>query len=108
MAKEVQKIDVFWGYGAQAINVGAELVILPVILYYLSSADVGLWFVFISLGGFAKLLEFGFLPTLARNTAYIYSGADRLIKENVPPASRTKEINIELLAELVVSSRNIC
>ncbi|MET0107022.1 MAG: O-unit flippase-like protein [Sedimenticola sp.] len=107
MAKAVKKNDVFWGYGAQAINIGAELLLLPVILYYLSSADVGLWFVFISLGGFAKLLEFGFLPTLARNTAYVYSGANQLTKESVPLASRSGEINNKLLAELIVSSRKI-
>src|SRR6266567_8101153 len=71
----ISRRDIYWGYAAQLLNVGAGLILLPVVVRYFSPEDVGLWFVFITLAGLAQLLEFGFQPTLARNTAYVYAGA---------------------------------
>lgn len=108
MAKVVKKKDILWGYGAQAFNVGAGLLLLPVALHFLSPADVGLWFVFITLGGLAQLLEMGFQPTIARNTAYIFAGANSLVNEGVPNDSiLTSDIDVDLFAKLISCSRNI-
>ena len=108
MAKAATPRDMLWGYIAQSLNIGAGLILLPIILHYFNSEDVGLWFVFITLASLAQLLEFGFQPTLARNTAYVYAGAQSLNKHGLPsqyePAG---QLNILLLADLVKASRTI-
>jgi len=108
VAKPVTQRDVLWGYAASALNIGAGLILLPVILRYLPSEDVGLWFVFITLASLAQLLEMGFQPTLARNAAYVYAGAQILIKVGLPSEeSCAGQINKELLDTLVAAARRI-
>lgn len=97
-----------WGYCSQALSIGAGLLLLPLILYYLPPADVGLWFVFITLAGLAQLLEFGFQPTLARNAAYVYTGAQSLSKVGLPlDHEKNGAIDVTLLHSLIASSRKI-
>lgn len=108
MAKSITPQDMLWGYVASALNISAGLILLPVILRYFPPEDVGLWFVFITLAGFAQLLEMGFQPTIARNAAYIYAGAQSLNKTGLPAdTSQNKSINLELLAQLIVASRDV-
>lgn len=108
MAKPVTRRDVLWGYAASALNIGAGLILLPVVLRYLHSEDVGLWFVFTTLASLAQLLDMGFQPTLARNAAYVYAGAQTLYKVGLPnePAS-AGQINKALLDNLVTAARRI-
>lgn len=108
MATSVTRTDIAWGYIAQALNIGAGIILLPVILYYLPPEDVGLWFVFVTLGSLAQLLEFGFQPTLVRNTAYVYAGAKELVHKGLPPPPAPGQpLNHALLKELVQTSRHI-
>lgn len=98
----------FWGYLAQALNIGAGLILLPVILKYLPPAEVGLWFVFITLVGLAQLLEFGFNPTISRNTSYIYAGATALRHDDLPVQNITApSINLHLLTSLLGTARKV-
>jgi O-antigen/teichoic acid export membrane protein len=93
------------GYLAQALNVGAGLLLLPAILSYLSPEDVGLWFVFTTLAGLAQLLEFGFNTTIARNLTYAYSGADRIKNSGMPESFATSHHpNLKLVAQLIATS----
>jgi O-antigen/teichoic acid export membrane protein len=74
----MRRIDLFWGALAQFLNVGAGLIVLPIALRYMSRADVGLWFTFISLTSLVQLLELGFQPSIARAAAYVNAGASSL------------------------------
>ena len=108
MAKPLERSDVLWGYVAQALNIGAGLILLPILLRNLSPEDVGLWFVFISLASLAQLLELGFLPTVARNTAYVYAGAQALGERGLPARVDAEvKLNVALLAGLIAASRKI-
>ena len=108
MAKVVTRTDLLWGYAAQALNMGAGLLLLPVILRNMSSEDTALWFVFVALAGFAQVLEFGFLPTLTRNAAYVYSGARGLsVDERPPEIDPAGRVDAQLLTDLVDTSRRI-
>lgn len=108
MAKPVTRGGIVWGYGAQALNIGAGLLLLPLIVHFLAPADVGLWFVFITFAGLAQLLEFGFQPTLARNASYVFSGARQLSKVGLPDeTAHGAEVDIRLLQRLISTSRNI-
>ena len=108
MGRSVTRRDLFWGYAASALNVGAGLILLPIVLRHLSPDDVGLWFVFLTLASLAQLLEMGFQPTLARNVAYIYAGATSLVKVGLPDAARgSAGLDQALLDALVASARRI-
>ena len=77
------------------------------ILRYLLPEEVGLWFVFMSLAGLAQLLELGFQPTIARNVAYVYAGAQKLDAHGCIPTTEHAPLNIELLQQLFVAARKI-
>ena len=102
------KGDYLWALAAQALNVGAGLLLLPVILRYLDSGEVGLWFVFLALGSLAQLLELGFQPTLVRSTAYVYAGARSLSASGLPPSAESNAgVSMELLASVVSAAKTI-
>lgn len=100
--------DVAWGYLAQFLNIGSGVLLLPAVLRYLPTEDVGLWFVFITLTSLAQLLEFGFQPTIARNTAYVFAGVQSLKQQGLPHEVRAgATVSLCLLADLIQASRAI-
>ena len=108
MMRSINSRDVIWGYIATGLNLSAGLILLPIVLHYLPSKDVGLWFVFITLASFAQILEVGFLSTLTRNTAYIYGGAQSLLHEGLSTEGTASALlNEQLLADLLAASRTI-
>jgi O-antigen/teichoic acid export membrane protein len=106
MLKHANRNDIIWGYAAQLLNVGAGVLLLPFCLRFLNSGELGLWYVFIALAGLAQLLEFGFQPTIARQTAYVYSGAQALTSVGLP-RNEAGALRLPLLADLVAAARNV-
>ena len=104
----IRKRDIYWGFLAQGLNIASGLLLLPMVLRYLLPEEVGLWFVFMSLAGMAQLLELGFQPTIARNVAYVYAGAQKLDAHGcVPGAAEQTAINVKLLQQLFWTARRI-
>ena len=58
------------------VRMGANILLLPVVLIKLSSSELALWWVFVSLGGFANLADFGFGSTIMRIYSYLFAGAE--------------------------------
>ena len=75
--------DVVWSYIGNFFRVATNIILLPLILKFLSTDEIGLWYVFASIGQIVVLLDFGFAATLSRNISYVWCGADCLEKENV-------------------------
>jgi O-antigen/teichoic acid export membrane protein len=110
MIKPTRKYDLILGYLAQGLNVGAGLILLPAVLMTLDADAVGIWFVFLTLGALAQVLEFGFQPTIARNVSFVFTGATALTKEGVPFRSSSNDsfhIDIELLGDLIFTSKRL-
>jgi O-antigen/teichoic acid export membrane protein len=102
MSPSNQSADLRWGYFAQVLNIGSGLLLLPFVVHYLPTEQVGLWFVFITLGALAQLLEFGFQPTVARNTVYVYAGARTLAATGMPVnLHNARQPHLPLLTELI-------
>ena len=83
MEVKLSKTDVIWSYIGTILSMGANLLMLPIIIYYLDADMLGIWYVFVSLGAIAALFDFGFAVTFARNITYCWSGADKLQKVDV-------------------------
>lgn len=98
--------DIIWSYLSQIFQIGASLFILPIILKKLSSEEIGIWYIFISFSALINLLDFGLAPTFSRNISYIFSGAQKLVKEgtNIECSER---VNYKLLKNTIYSVRLI-
>lgn len=106
----IKRRDIYWGVGAQILNVASGLLLLPVILNYLTSIEIGLWYVFAALASLNQLLEFGFQPTIVRNAAYVYGGATQLHAKGLGGSVKDNDISNmspQLLGQLLCASRYI-
>lgn len=83
MRINLTKKDVLWSYIGTMVSMGANLLMLPFLMYFLDEDMLGLWYVFASIGAIATLFDFGFAVTFARNITYCWSGAEKLKKEDV-------------------------
>lgn len=77
MQASVNKSDVIWSYLGTAFSMLSNLITIPMVIYFLDSDLVGLWYIFVSIGAIANLFDFGFTVTLARNITYVWGGARR-------------------------------
>lgn len=105
MISKASRKDIIWGYLSQFLNIGTGIILIPIAVSYLSAEDMGLWYLFVAISGFAQLLEFGFQPTISRMTSYVYSGASELKGEGLP--EKKHGLNIQLLYDLIFAAKSI-
>lgn len=107
MALEIAlgKKDVFWSYLAQFLSIGSGAITLPFILNKLSTSEIGLNYILITVGGVIALVDLGFAPQFARNFTYVFSGVQELKHNGV---GRTdNNIDYKLLACLLATARYV-
>lgn len=98
--------DVAWGYVAQICNIGANILILPALFYYLKSDVLGVWYVFLNIGMFATMFGLVFQSSFARNISYAFAGATSLQKNGINTQSEIlDEPNLPLVKGLIGSMR---
>lgn len=106
MKVSLSKADVIWSYIGTFLSLSGNILILPFVIYYLSGAMLGLWYIYTSIGIIAALFDFGFGVTFARNITYCWSGASQLKKENVEFADR-KEPDYLMMKNVLETCRTI-
>jgi O-antigen/teichoic acid export membrane protein len=98
-----------WSFLSAGLKAGAGLVILPLMARHVPAAHLGLWYVMVSVGALAGLIDFGITPTLARASAYAWAGAERLLSLGIAPApagdAAATKPNYALLADLIATVR---
>lgn len=104
---KVNKQDIIWGYFAQFFSIASGIIILPMVLRMLSAEEVGMNYLMLSVGQLVTLVDFGFSPQFGRNVTYVYSGAQRLLKNGIEMRdnSKTVEMNYPLLSALIQTAR---
>lgn len=90
MKVRISRKDVIWSYVGTLMSMGANLLMLPFLMYFLDADMLGLWYVFASIGAIAILFDMGFSVTFARNITYCWSGAKSLKKEDVDFTSNSE------------------
>lgn len=78
-----KKGNVVWTYIGQILNIGVNLILLPITLRVFDTETFAVWQLFVMLYLFSNLIDFGFRPIFMRNIAYVYGGATNLIKEGI-------------------------
>lgn len=102
---QINNKDVFWNFSATVLKIASGVLILPLILRFLSTQEVGIWTIFLSLSAISYLLDFGFSQTFTRNITYIFSGVNELQKEGYERISSKNEINYGLLKSTIDAMR---
>lgn len=98
--------DILWNYLGYGITFGINVILLPLVLYYLNSEELGLWYVFVSIGALVTLFDFGFAPQIARNITYAFSGVSELLKTGYKESGiEPKMSNNKLLSEIFTASK---
>lgn len=106
MGINLTKKDIIWSYIGTILSMGANLLMLPFLMYFLSDDDLGLWYIFASIGAVATLFDFGFGVTFARNVTYAWAGARELKKEGVEVSQKT-EPDYRLMKKVLMTCKVI-
>lgn len=104
---KISKKDVIWGYIGVFFSLGINIMLLPLILHYLDENEVGLWYIFLSINSMITLLDTSFSPSISRNMAYCWGGAERLEAVGVNKVNPNEETNYELMVKVIYTSRKI-
>ena len=104
MKVKISRRDNIWNILGIALSMGANFIVLPFILIYLSDDDVAIYYVFLALSSIATLFDFGFSPSVARNLNYAYSGASDL-KEQGADEEKNEEPNYALMKKIIISCK---
>jgi hypothetical protein len=97
---------VFYGIFATGIRVGANILLLPLLLTRLPTADLAVWWVFCALGNFANLADFGFGQVISRVYSYLWAGAEDFDAEGLRPPAQTREPNLPRIRQLSETVRS--
>jgi O-antigen/teichoic acid export membrane protein len=98
--QRLRQSAVFYGVFATGVRVGANLLLLPLLLTRMSPPELALWYVFLALGGFANLADFGFGPAISRVYSFLWAGAEDFDAEGLRPPPQTREPNLDRIRQL--------
>ncbi len=100
---------VAWSFLSMLLRVGAAVLVLPLTVRVLPIEQLGLWYVFLSIGMLVSLVDLGFAPTVTRAAGYLWAGSERLLPFGYAnltvPAGETAKPNFALLGDLVATMR---
>ncbi|HOC56207.1 MAG TPA: hypothetical protein PKI20_11355 [Verrucomicrobiota bacterium] len=103
--QRLRQSAVFFGAFATGVRVGANLLLLPLLLSRMPSSELALWYVFLALGGFANLADFGFGSAISRVYSFLWAGAEDFDAEGLRPPSKNREPNLPRLRQLTRTVR---
>ncbi|MGX7199926.1 O-unit flippase-like protein [Enterococcus nangangensis] len=106
MKIKATKSDIIWNYVGVVMSMASNFLLLPFMMFFIDSSYLGLWYVYLSIGGIVILFDFGFNPTLARNIAFCWSGAQTLNSEGATHV-RNSSPNFLLLEKVINTCKKI-
>jgi hypothetical protein len=104
--QRTRRSAVFYGIFATGIRVGANILLLPLLLTKLPTAELAVWYVFCALGNFANLSDFGFGQVISRVYSYLWAGAEDFDAEGLRPPSQSREPNLPRIRQLSETVRS--
>lgn len=107
VARRLDQSAVAWSWAFNALRLGAGLLLLPLIVRALTKADLGMYYVFMSLTALVPLVDFGFLPTIGRYVSYAMAGAEELKAHGMAEGGGVRPPNFPLLWQLLHTTRQL-
>ena len=107
MLKRLRNSAVVWSWISNGIRLTSGLLLLPLVLRELSTADLGMYYVLLSLVALAPIIDFGFGPTMGRFVGYAVGGAEILHAHGPPTPGKAGTPNYDLLWQLLYTTRRL-
>lgn len=98
--------DSLWSYFAQFLSIGWGIILLPVVLNRLSTEEVAVYYILLTLSSLITVFDFGFSPQFSRNISYVFAGIKELKKEGINDFSNDT-IDFILLSKLIRTAEYI-
>jgi O-antigen/teichoic acid export membrane protein len=105
--KRLVNSAVFWSWIFNFLRLASGIILLPLVLHKLSTADLGMYYVLLSLAALSALVDFGFGETIGRFTTYAMGGAREIQAQGLPQPGDGESPNYTLLWELLATTRRI-
>lgn len=99
------KKDIIWNYIATIFSMASGLILLPLLLWFLSDDELGLWYIFNAITTLVMYFEFGFNPTFARNIVYVLSGAKKLSRTGYKTQDTSSNVDWHLMNTTIKTIR---
>ncbi|HKW28970.1 MAG TPA: hypothetical protein VJT54_06525 [Verrucomicrobiae bacterium] len=96
---------VVWSWIFNGFRLLSGLLLLPLVLRELSTADLGMYYVLLSLVALAPIIDFGFGPSIGRFVSYATGGAETLHAYGPPTPGKTGAHKYDLLWQLLHTTR---
>ena len=101
------KSAVVWSWLFNTLRLASGLIVLPLVLRKFSAADLGMYYLLLSLVKFVPIIDFGFGPTIGRFVSYAYGGAEKLQARGLQKPASTGSPNYALLWQLLQATRTL-
>lgn len=88
-------------------RLASGLIVLPLVLRLFTQADLGMYYVLLSLVALGPIVDFGFGPTIGRFVSYAMGGAEALQAHGVPNPASGSNPNYPLLWQLLLTTRKL-
>jgi O-antigen/teichoic acid export membrane protein len=98
---------VVWLWCYNALRLGFGLILLPLVLKVLTTADLGMYYVLLSLAALVPVIDFGFGGTIGRFVCYAAGGAETLHAQGVGLPATAAGPNYPLLWQLLQATRTL-
>lgn len=105
----VAKSAVLWSWTFNAVRLASGLILLPLLIRQLSTEELGMYYVFLSLLALVPIIDFGFNPAIARFVSYAMAGATKLQAHghNTSSSETSSSPNFPLLWQLLRTTRQL-
>jgi O-antigen/teichoic acid export membrane protein len=105
LLKRVFSSAVAWSWLFNFLRLASGLILLPLVLRKFTTADLGMYYVLLSLSALVPLVDFGFGPTIGRFVSYAMGGATSFQTQGLAKPGNSPGPNFTLLWQLLFSSR---
>ena len=98
---------VIWTWIFNGFRLAFGIIVLPLVLRVLTQADLGMYYVLLSLVALAPIVDFGFGTTIGRFVSYAMGGAEVLQAHGMPDPAGRNTPNYPLLWQLLLVTRRL-
>jgi len=107
LLKRLSNSAVVWSWIFNGFRLASGLIVLPLVLRVFTPADLGMYYVLLSLAALGPIVDFGFGPTIGRFVSYAMGGAEALQAHGVPHPAVGSSPNYPLLWQLLLTTRKL-
>lgn len=78
LVRRLSNTAVVWGFAGAGVRTFGGVLLLPLLVKFVPSDELGVWYVFVSMSSFVLMLNAGLSQALTRGMAYLWAGATEL------------------------------